>query len=157
MYNLFWSKVNDILENSIFGSVYLAVVNFISQAFKNSYFYSFFASKDMNNYAKSSIISSFFKKLIFESKFAEIVSQSWFVKIISFMPETVFSAPCYIISYYLLPSSVVLLIRYLNNKTYAIIYAVAILVAISIAFSKIKLGDVVNNSCFLKFFCKFFY
>ena len=53
-YNSFWLRITDILSASVFGKAYLWIVHTIGGMFHSSWIYSFFTSKDMEDYAASS-------------------------------------------------------------------------------------------------------
>lgn len=156
MYNLFWDRITNILKNSILGRIYLAIVHFISGAFKNSWFYNFFTNKSMLDYAHGSRIAQTTRKLIYDSSFSQIVSQSFFVRTISELSETVFSSPMYVLSFYILPSSILLFLRCFGDMTYMVVYSIAIVLGIILLSSKIKVGKIISDSVMMKGFCNFF-
>ena len=156
MYNAFWSKVTDILNASIVGRVYLAVVHWISGAFKNSWFYSFFASKDMADYGKSSKISTFFEKIAFKSKFSEFVSQSYFINFIANIPDMVLASPVYVLSFYMLPSSLLLFIRYFGNVPLMVVFALSVIIAVILLGFRASIASVLSGSLAFRTFCDFF-
>ena len=98
-YNSFWLRITDILSASVFGKAYLWIVHTIGGMFHSSWIYSFFTSKDMEDYAASSKIAGFFRRIIFKSKFSEMVAQSAIVRSLCFFPDYLFSSGASLISF----------------------------------------------------------
>jgi len=156
MYSMFWSRVVDILQNSFFGRLYLAIVRWFGAAFHESYIYKFFVAKDMSKYAESSKIATLLRKALFHSKFTELVSQSVLVRGVCLLPQMVLSSPMYIFSLFLLPSGIILFIRYFGNISYMIISALIILCGIILLNFKIAICEMIKKSFLIGAFCSFF-
>ena len=157
MYELFWTRVTDILRNSVAGRIYLALVSWISGTFKSSWLYSFFVSKSMSDYAKGSKISTLFRRLVFKSGFSEMVSQSYIVRLVAGLPELFLSSPCYVLSFYLIPSSIILFIRYFGEMPFMALYIVSFVVGIALLGLKKTIGKVLGDSFIFKRVCSYFY
>lgn len=155
-YNLFWSKVNDILSNSLFGKIFLAIVHFISNAFKSSWLYSFFTSHSMADYGENSKIISGLRKLIFKSKFTDILADCTAVKCVCNLPQTVMSSPLYVLSAYILPCAMIMFARFFGNIPLMVLFAVAIVFSVVLLGVKITVGDLLGKSFILGSVCSYF-
>ena len=155
-YNGFWAKVGCILDSSLFGRMFLCIVNAVKGAFHNSWIYSFFTSKDMEGYGSSSKIACFFRRLIFESKFSEMVSQSALVRLLCYSPEYMFSSRISLLSFYLIPAGILMFIRFFGDISYMIGFALIIVLGIIMLSFKTTVGGVVNGSLLLGSLCRFF-
>ena len=57
MYSVFWRRVNEVLEASFFGRIFLLVIRTIGGAFRQSWFYRFFTEKNMADVAENSFFA----------------------------------------------------------------------------------------------------
>lgn len=105
-YDGFWLRITDIISASLFGRAFLWIVRTIGGMFHSSWIYSFFTSKDMEDYAASSKIAGFFRRVIFKSKFSDMVAQSAIVRSLCFFPDYLFSSRISLVSFYLIPSGI---------------------------------------------------
>ena len=156
MYNAFWTRVSDVLRASAFGRMFFCIVNFFSEAFKQSWFYSFFTKNNMADYGQASAISTFLRKLSFQSKLTDFVSQSVLVWIFSEMPCSVFASSVSLLVAYILPAGIVMFIGGFGNVTSMIISALIIMFGISLLGIKTSVGSVLQNSFVFKKVCDFF-
>ncbi len=157
MYNRFWCKVTDFMKASLFGRTFLSVVFAIGSAFRQSWIYSFFSSKNMTDYGQSSKIAQFIRRILFESEYRNFASKSVLVWLFSEMPKSVFFSSVYLLSSYILPAGIVLFVASFGNITNMLISAVIIVFAASLFGIKTTVGNVMVNSYVLKKICEFFY
>lgn len=155
-YNNFWIKVGYILEGSLFGRMFLCIVNAVKGAFHNSWLYSFFTAKSMTDYASSSKLASWFRRVIFEGKFADMVSQSVFVRFMCYFPEYLLSSKLPLLSFYLIPSGILLFVRFYGNVSYMIGFALVIVLGMLLLSSKATVGGVLESSGLAGGLCRFF-
>ena len=155
-YNSFWLRITDILSASVFGKAYLWIVHTIGGMFHSSWIYSFFTSKDMEDYAASSKIAGFFRRIIFKSKFSEMVAQSAIVRSLCFFPDYLFSSGVSLISFYLIPGGILMFISSFGNVGYMIGYALVIVIGMILLSFKVSVGDVLFGSALLGGICRFF-
>lgn len=155
-YNLFWSKITDILSNSLFGKLFLAVVRFFRDSFKSSWFYSFFSSHSMADYGENSKIFCGLRRLIFSSRLTEMLSDCTLVKCVCGLPQAILSSPLYILSLYILPCSVIMFARYFGNISLMVLFAVAIVFSIVIMSVRTTVGDMLSKSLLLGKICSYF-
>lgn len=155
-YNNFWVKIGYILDGSLFGRAFLKLVSIIKGAFHNSWIYGFFTSKDMEDYGSSSKIASAFRRLMFDSKFSQMVSQSAFVRFLCYFPEYLFSSRISLLSFYLIPSGILLFIRFYGDVGYMTAYAFVIVLGMILLSFKTSIGSIISGSRTLGGICRFF-
>lgn len=155
-YNNFWLKVGSVLEGSLFGRIFLCIVKAVKGAFHNSWLYSFFTSESMTDYASSSKLASWFRHVVFEGKLAEMVSQSVFVRFMCYFPEYLLSSRLPLLSFYLIPSGILLFVRFYGNIGYMIGFALVIVLGMLLLSSKMTVGDALKGSWLLGGLCGFF-
>lgn len=156
MYAAFWRRINDVLEASFFGKLFLGIVGLIGGAFKQSWFYKFFTQKNMADVAKSSFFASSVRKIIFKSRFTDFVSQSFLIKLVCDMPRLVLSSKPIVYSCYLIPSCLLLFLRNYGNTAYMVLFAALFVVAIFMIRCKNTVGSYVDNSSVFGGICRFF-
>ncbi len=156
MYAVFWRRINNILEASFFGKLFLCIVRAIGGAFRQSWFYKFFTCKSMVDVAQSSFFAPHIRKIIFKSRFTEFVSQSFLIKLVCDIPRLVLSSRPLVYSCYLIPSCLLLFLRNFGDTVYMILFAVLLVVAIFMIRCKNTVGSYVENSSFFGGVCRFF-
>ncbi|MBP3480212.1 MAG: O-antigen ligase family protein [Clostridia bacterium] len=155
-YDGFWLRITDIISASLFGRAFLWIVRTIGGMFHSSWIYSFFTSKDMEDYAASSKIAGFFRRVIFKSKFSDMVAQSAIVRSLCFFPDYLFSSRISLVSFYLIPSGILMFISSFGNVGYMIGYALVIVIGMILLSFKVSVGDVLFGSALLGGLCRFF-
>ncbi len=156
MYKALWLRIGDIFKASLFGRFFLSVCTYISNAFKASYFYAFFADRDMGSFAQNAAIPRFIRKLFFEGFISKIISQSFFINFICDIPKKVMSAPLSVISCYLVPSSLILFFRSYGNIPRMIAFSLLFIIGIILIRFKTTVGTIIKSSFVLGKFCDFF-
>ncbi len=155
-YSGFWNRVNQILSVSLFGRLFLCIVNAVKGAFHSSWLYGFFTSKNVGEYGSHSKIAVSFRKLIFEGKFSQMVSESACVRFICHFPEYIFSSKISLLSFYLIPSGILMFIRFYGNIGHMICLAFIIVLGMILLSFKTSIGTVISNSRILGKFLGFF-
>ena len=156
MYIAFWRRVNDILDASFFGKLFLSIVRAIGGAFRESWFFGFFTQKNMADVAENSFFVPLIRKIIFNSRFTDFVSQSFLIKMVCDVPKWIMSSRLLVYSFYLLPSCTLLFLRNFGNLAYMVLFASLFVVALLILRCKITVGKLLENSAFFGGLCRFF-
>ena len=110
----------------------------------------------MEDYAASSKIAGFFRRVIFKSKFSDMVAQSAIVRSLCFFPDYLFSSRISLVSFYLIPSGILMFISSFGNVGYMIGYALVIVIGMILLSFKVSVGDVLFGSALLGGLCRFF-
>ncbi len=145
-YSGFWNRVNQIISASIFGRLFLFIVNTIKGAFHNSWMYSFFTSRNVGEYGSNSKLAVLYRKLIFESKFSQMVSESACVRFICHFPEYIFSSKISLLSFYLIPSGILMFVRFYGNIGNMICFAFIIVLGMVLLSFKASIGTIISGS-----------
>ena len=148
MYNAFWIRVTDILSASFFGKLLLNLFFHISCAFKNSWLYSFFVSRNMKYYADSSRIVSFLRKIVFQSKLTECISDSIFTWFWSDYAQNYFASKVSALSLFIIPASVLMFVSEFGSVVPMIISATIMIIGLLIIGIKTTIADILNKSFF---------
>lgn len=156
MYNAFWLRVTDIIKASFFGRLFLAICNYIGGAFKASWFYSFFANRDMGELAGGAVIPAIIRKIFFKGAAAQMISQSYFVNCICKIPQKAISAPLAVLSCYLIPSSLLMFIRSYGNIPLMVLFSVTFVIGVLVIKFKISVGAIISSSFAIGKLCGFF-
>lgn len=156
MYNAFWLRVTDIIKASLFGRLFLFICNYIGGAFKASWFYSFFANRDMGKAAEGAVIPAIVRKLFFKGAFAKMVSQSYFVNCVCKIPEKAISSPLAVLSCYLIPSSLLMFIKSFGSIPLMILFSAIFVVGVLLIRFKISVGTIIDSSFAIGKLCRFF-
>ncbi len=156
MYSAFWLRVTDIIKASFFGRLFLLICEFIGGAFKASWFYSFFANRDMGEFANSAVIPKAIRKVLFKGAIAKMVSKSYFVNCVCKFPQKVISSPLAVISCYLIPSSLILFFRSFGNLPLMILFSIVFVIGVLVIKFKITVGTIIGSSFVIGKLCNFF-
>lgn len=156
MYNAFWLRVTDIMKASLFGRLFLAICEHIGGAFKSSWFYSFFANRDMGDFAQKSFIPNALRKLFFKGFLSDFISQSYFINCVCKLPEKAISAPVAVFSCYLIPSSLIMFLNSFNDVSRMILFSVIFIVGVILIRVKTTVGSFIGSSFVIGKLCDFF-
>ena len=155
-YNKFWTRVTDVLRGSLFGRVFLCIVQTIRGMFHSSWLYSFFTSHSMQTEAESAKIPAFVRQKLFESKFSEMISESWLIKIVCRLGEYFFGTKVSVLAFYLVPAGVLMFISNFGNIGAMVGFSVVILAGIVMLGCMMTFGKLFSGSKIMSALCRFF-
>ncbi len=155
-YEGFWLRVGCILEGSLFGRLFLRIVHAVGGAFHASFLYSFFTSKSMEDYGKSSAVFRAIRRFFSKSRLRELASQSFFVRAVCGLPDLFFCTRLSALALYFLSFGTLLFINSYGNIGLMICFAALIVAGVLLLCTKCTVGDVCSGSRIVGSLCRFF-
>ncbi len=156
MCNAFWARVTELLNASVFGRWFIHIATSVGASFKQSHLYNFFVSKDMSDVADASKIPNIIRKFFFDSWFSQMLRKSSIMRLVCNFSELIFSSKVSVVSFFLVPAALLILISNFKNTLYIVACVVIILLCVYLAKFKGTFGTAIQSSFLLGGICRFF-